>query len=130
MVFFSRRIVVSLSIAALACHTAVAHHSFYASYLVDKKVTIEGEIVQLDFRNPHSFIQVLVPDSHGHVQRWAVEWAGAGALARTGVAHATLKPGDHVRIVGSPGRNPDDHLLILRSILRPADGWKWDIPYQ
>lgn len=113
-----------------ACSGAFAHHSFYASYLINKQVTIDGEILQISFRNPHSFIQVLAADSHGHMERWAVEWAGAGALAHTRVARNTLKPGDHVRIVGSPGRDSGDRLLILRSIERPSDGWKWNIPYQ
>ncbi len=37
-----------------------AHHSFEATYIEDQAVTIEGELVQLLFRNPHSFVQLTV----------------------------------------------------------------------
>ena len=45
--------------------TAYAHHSFAATYYEDKLVTIEGELVQFDYRNPHSFVFVMVPDEKG-----------------------------------------------------------------
>jgi hypothetical protein len=56
---------------------ADAHHSFAATYF-DNVVTIEGELVQFLFRNPHSFVQVMAPDPQGTTQRWAIEWSGAG----------------------------------------------------
>ena len=109
--------------ALLSAATASAHHSFAATYLVDKEITIEGELVQFMFRNPHSFVHVQAPDDQGQMQRWAVEWAAAGQL--TGIARDTLKPGDRVIITGNPGRTVEDHRLRMRSILRPKDGFKW-----
>lgn len=109
--------------ALLSAATAYAHHSFAATYLVDKEITIEGELVQFMFRNPHSFVHVQAPDDQGQMQRWAVEWAAAGQL--TGIARDTLKPGDRVIITGNPGRTVEDHRLRMRSILRPKDGFKW-----
>jgi hypothetical protein len=103
-----------------------AHHSFPATYLVDQKVTIDGQIVQFLFRNPHSFVQVMAKDpANGQMQRWAVEWGSGGALTRDKVSRDTLKPGDKVIITGSPGRNASDHRLRMISIERPSDGWKW-----
>jgi thiamine monophosphate kinase len=61
----------------------------------------------------------------GELYRWAVEWGGGGQLGQQGVTRETLKPGDHVIITGSPGRNPADHRLRMRSIYRPKDGWRW-----
>ena len=31
-----------------------AHHSFAATYFEDKQQTVEGDLVQFMFRNPHS----------------------------------------------------------------------------
>ena len=104
---------------------APAHHSFAATYFEDKEVTIEGDLVQFLFRNPHSFVHVEVKDAGGNVVRWAVEWGGGGQLSREGVTRDTLKPGDHVIVTGNPGRNPDEHRIRMHSIERPADGWKW-----
>ena len=102
-----------------------AHHSFAATYFEDQRVTIEGDLVQFLYRNPHSFVHVEVKDKAGVVTRWAVEWGAGGQLGRQGVTRETLKPGDHVQIIGNPGRNPDDHRLRMVNITRPTDGWKW-----
>jgi Family of unknown function (DUF6152) len=104
---------------------AYAHHSFAATYFEDKTQKIEGNLVQFLYRNPHSFVHVEAPDDKGVMQRWAVEWGAGGQLGRQGVTRETLKPGDHVIIVGNPGRNPEDHRLRMVNITRPSDGWKW-----
>lgn len=105
---------------------AYAHHSFPATYFVDQKTEIKGEIVQFLFRNPHAFIHVMAPDKNGKMQRWAVEWGGGAALSRDGrVTKDTLKPGDKVVIQGQPGRNAEDHRIRLVHISRPKDGWEW-----
>jgi hypothetical protein len=111
--------------ASLFGANAWAHHSFAATYFEDKKVTIEGELVQFLYRNPHSFVHVEVKDANGETVRWAVEWGAGGQLGRQGVTRETLKPGDHVIVVGNPGRNPEDHRLRMVNVTRPSDGWKW-----
>jgi hypothetical protein len=102
-----------------------AHHSFAATYKEDDKQKIEGTVVQFLFRNPHSFLHVDAPDEKGVMQTWAIEWGAGGQLGRQGVTRDSIKPGDHIIVVGQPGRNPDDHRLRLVSVERPADGWKW-----
>jgi hypothetical protein len=51
---------------------AYAHHSFAATYFEDKTQTIEGDLVQFLFRNPHSFVHVEAKDEKGELQRWAI----------------------------------------------------------
>ncbi len=112
----------------LSSATAYAHHSFAATYITDKEVKIEGDMIQFMFRNPHSFVHMNGPDEKGVMQRWAIEWAAAGQL--TGITRDTLKPGDHVVITGNPGRTEADHRLRMRSIFRPKDGFKWSGDFQ
>jgi hypothetical protein len=102
-----------------------AHHSFAATYITDKTQKIEGNVIQFMFRNPHSFLHVEAPDEKGVMQSWAIEWGGGAQLGRGGVTRETLKPGDHVIVVGQPGRDPADHRLRMVNITRPSDGWKW-----
>ena len=109
----------------LACATAYAHHSFASTYDESKKITVEGKLVQFLFRNPHSFVHVLAPDEDGTMQRWAIEWGGAGQLGGQGVTRDTLKPGDKVIITGNPGRNPADHRVRMVTLRRPSDGFGW-----
>lgn len=123
-----KRTLLALVIAAAAVVSggrAYAHHSFAATYFEDKTQKVEGNLVQFLFRNPHSFIQVEAEDEKGVMQRWAIEWGAGGQLGRAGVTRDTLKPGDHVIIVGNPGRNPEDHRMRMVNITRPSDGWKW-----
>ena len=114
-----------ISAAALAATSAVAHHSFSATYDETAEISIEGTLVQFMFRNPHSWVHVLAPDEHGEMQRWAVEWGAAGALDGQGVRRDTLKVGDRVVITGNPGRNAVDHRVRMRTLLRPADNYGW-----
>jgi uncharacterized protein DUF6152 len=105
--------------------SAYAHHSFTATYDESKTIQIEGTLVQFMFRNPHAFVHVMAPDDSGEMQRWGVEWGGAGALAGQGVTRDSLKAGDHVIITGNPGRNPIDHRIRMRSLRRPSDNFGW-----
>ena len=102
-----------------------AHHSFAATYFEDKQEKVEGDLVQFLFRNPHSFVHLEVKEPNGQVVRYAVEWGGGGQLGRQGVTRDTLKVGDHVVIIGNPGRNPEDHRLRMIRLQRPADGYTW-----
>lgn len=102
-----------------------AHHSFAATYFEDKQQTVEGDIVQFLFRNPHSFIHVEGKDDKGQPVRWAIEWGGGGQLGRQGVTRDTLKVGDHVMIVGNPGRNPEDHRLRMIRLKRTNPEYCW-----
>ena len=104
-----------------------AHHSFPGSYLEDQNVTIQGELTQIVFRNPHSFVQLIVKERDGSLVRYAVEWVGASELGRQGVTATTLKNGDFVVINGVPGRNPSDHRVRMTSLKRPKDGFGWQI---
>ena len=114
---------VILAIAGVFAFAAQLHapHSFTATYHEDQTVTIEGKLVQFQFRNPHSFVQIL--DDKGI--RWSIEWGGAGQLGSQGVTRETLKPGDVVVITGNPGRTPEDHRVRMRAIKRPSDGFGW-----
>ena len=121
---------IAASMFLLAAVTAMGaaaggHHSFAATYRENESVTIEGELVQLDFRNPHSFVHLLVKEKDGTTVRYAVEWGGVGQLGQQGVTRDTLKSGDRVIITGSPGRNPADRRVRLITLRRPSDGFTW-----
>ena len=104
---------------------AVAHHSQVAVYHSNTEQKIEGELVQVMIRSPHSWVHVEAKDEKGEVQRFAIEWGGAAQLRTAGVDGKTLKIGDKVRITGRPGRNAMDHRLLMMHIERPSDGWSW-----
>ena len=123
-----KRYLVVLLVAAaayLAGAQAYAHHSFAATYLEDRMVTIEGDLVQFLFRNPHSWVHVNVKEKDGTVVRYAVEWGGTAQLGNQGVTRDTLKIGDHVIISGNPARSEKTHQVRMLSLHRTKDGFGW-----
>jgi len=120
-----RLLLVPTFVLLVAAGAARAHHSFTATYFEDRTVTIEGTVLQFQFRNPHSFLHVNAPDEDGEMHRWAVEWGGSSQLSNQGLAGSTLKPGDVVQITGNPGRDAADHRVRMRYLLRPSDGFDW-----
>ena len=113
-----------LAAAVFGWVSAAAHHSPAETYRVGERVTIEGELVTLIFRNPHSYLHVRAPDRAAHPRVWAVE-SGRGMLLRHALEDATLKPGDRVIVTGDPGRDDGQWRMRLRTITRPRDGWRW-----
>jgi hypothetical protein len=105
--------------------SANGHHSFAAYYFEDRSIQIEGDIVDVQFKAPHTWVHVNGRDESGKPKRYAAEWANPRRLERDGMTKDTLKVADVVRIWGSPSRDPNDGRIHLKRILRPSDGWEW-----
>jgi len=104
------------------------HHAVGDVFDELQTLTLEGEIVALVYRNPHSLLHLEVADQQGADRTWSVEWRGASLLSSGGLGPTTLQPGDHVVVCGNPGRDPGQFRLLLRTLKRPLDGWPSDIP--
>jgi hypothetical protein len=93
---------------ALASGPALAHHSF-AMFDRDKEVTIVGTVKEFQWTNPHSWIQVNVPNKAGKMVEWSIEGGSPNIMVRQGWKRDIMKPGDKVTVVlnpmkdGSPG---------------------------
>ena len=104
----------------------VAHHSISGTYYTDQQVKIEGTLVEFNYRNPHSFVQLDGNDPKtGAPTRFGVEWASVKRLERAGIVKETLKPGDRLVILGNPSRTTGDRTLHMVGAVRKIDGWKW-----
>lgn len=101
------------------------HHSFAEYYLEADTIEIEGEIVEFQYKNPHSWIHVDAADAFGARKIYAAEWASVSRLDRDGITPNFLKVGDRVRIWAAPNRNPNDNRIRLKKIERRSDHWKW-----
>lgn len=90
--------------ATLGSATALAHHSF-SSFDLENNVTIEGQIAEVQWTNPHAWMEVDVPQPDGSVVRWGVEFNSPNNLTRQGWRRDDLKAGDHVVFRVSPLRD-------------------------
>jgi len=127
--FLAAALLGALGVAVVVVAPVSAHHSFAATYFEDQTTKIEGDLVQFQFRNPHSYVHLEV-DGEGATQRWTIEWGSGMQLSSQGLTATTFKVGDHVIVTGAPGRDPQDHRLRMRSIERPKDGFKWNGTFQ
>jgi hypothetical protein len=119
---------IALALLAWNAGTALAHHSVSATYIFGQTVKIEGTLKEFVWRNPHSFMRVEAPDDKGVKYIWIIEGAAPQQLSERGLTATTLRPGDHVVVIGRPGRIAEDHKLLLHMIERPSDGFKYEGP--
>jgi len=103
----------------------LAHHSQVAVYHSNTEQKIEGELVQVMIRSPHSWVHVEAKDEKGEVQRFAIEWGGTAQLTASNITRESLKVGDKVVIVGRPSRVPSEYRVLMVNLLRPSDGFTW-----
>ena len=82
----------------------VAHHSG-AGFSTDEIKEISGTIKEFQFKNPHTWIQVIVSDERGQQEEWSVEWGSPNALARRGIRPSTFPPGAAVIMRINPMAN-------------------------
>jgi hypothetical protein len=123
---------VAIIIAAAVLMTgagAYAHHSFAGTYIEHQVMKIEGDVVEFNIRNPHSFILIEVTEKDGKKVRWGGEWGGVTQLSQGGVTRFTLEVGDHLIIEGAPPRDSLDKKVLVRKVWRPATdkkpAWEW-----
>jgi hypothetical protein len=89
---------------ALTCPVADAHHSF-AMFDLGRNVTVEAVIKEVQFTNPHVWLQILVKDEKGVETEWSIESGAPGMMLRNGWKPSTLKAGDKVTLTMHPLRN-------------------------
>ena len=63
--------VVAPALALVSMRVATAHHST-AEFDYTKQTTIHGTVKEVQWTNPHSYIQLLVDDGAGQKVEWSV----------------------------------------------------------
>lgn len=74
-----------------------ARHSF-AMFDKEKLVTVKGVASKVEWRNPHVFFFVDVPDGKGGTTQYAVECNTPNVLMHTGWKPSTLKVGESIGV--------------------------------
>ena len=71
--------------------STLAHHSA-AGIDRTKSLTVSGTVKEFRWANPHSWIDVDVPDDKGSSVTWSVEMTSPAFLVRAGWKATTIKP--------------------------------------
>jgi len=81
-----------------------AHHST-AEFNYAKTVTIKGKIKEVQWTNPHSYVQVMVPKQGGGNDQWGIEIGAPAINVKMGWRKDSVKAGDDVVLTIAPARN-------------------------
>lgn len=116
---------VAIVMLVLAGGSSVRAHHGYPNFLLDQTVSVEGEIVEMTYANPHSLLKIRTADGVVYTAEWqAASWL----LFHAHVTLTTLRVFDHVIVSGAPSRDPESHELVrLKEVRRPSDGWTYQV---
>jgi Family of unknown function (DUF6152) len=85
----------------VAAGPVLAHHSF-TMFDMTKRVTLIGTVTSFEWTNPHSYIEIDVPDDKGAVKHWSIELGSPSILMQSGWKFSSIKAGDKLTLIINP----------------------------
>jgi hypothetical protein len=127
----------TLLLAVASC--AGAHHSHF--YDECRRITIEGRVERVEFKNPHNLLVLRLDDGAAY----AVDWINVTWMTRAGIlgaAKEAVAPGARVAVAGYLIRDAaglrrvaprfkgtvDPNTVEARSLRRVDDSFSWGLP--
>jgi hypothetical protein len=92
---------------------ALAHHSF-TMFDMTKRITLVGSVTSFEWTNPHSYIEIDVPDDQSAAnaggastgtKHWSIEMGSPSILLQSGWKFNGLKKGDKTTLIINPLKN-------------------------
>lgn len=105
---------VSSALAAAASALAVpalAHHSD-AALDMSTVVSLEGEVGEFSWRNPHAYFTVATVDDAGRDVEWTIQMPSPITLSRRGWSRDSLTVGERVTVHAHPARDGRPYALF------------------
>ncbi len=107
---------VAASLLTVAVPSPSAAHHSRAEFARGTMHEIEGEVVEVIWRNPHVRLRIETRSVTGTAEIWELEAGDAGSQARRGLTADLISVGDRVRAAGLTS-DRREHLLTLEHIL-------------
>ena len=103
-----KRIAAAAVLTSFAALPVGAHHG-WSSYVADKPVTVNGEILSAKYENPHVTITVK-----GQNKVWTVTLAPTSRMISRGAARELVTAGKQISAYGYPSRVEKDEMRAER----------------
>jgi hypothetical protein len=86
---------------------ATAHHSNPLYFDMTKAITLEGEVLRVEWINPHVLLFLQSKNEKGEPETWILQGASLNnAVRQMGATRDRLKPGISISARAWPPRNP------------------------
>ena len=96
---------------------ASAHHSF-AMFDQTQQKTLVGVVKQVQWTNPHIWVQVLVPDQKGGAAtEWSIEGGSPNGLSRQGWRRSSIKEGDAIEVTIHPLKDGSNGGSLMKAMV-------------
>ena len=103
-------------ILALAPLLALGHHS-NAEYDRSVVTELQGEVVNVSWRNPHIRLTLRTEDADGTAPIWTLEAQDVNSLGRRGLDGSLINVGDIVRVAGNPSTLQANLMSVSNALL-------------
>ena len=96
---------------------SMAHHSFTATFDVGSVNELEGEVMSLQWGNPHVLITLRATDELGQQTIHEIESHSLSIMRRMDISSDVLNVGDNIRVAGHPARQAENAMFVLNALL-------------
>ena len=90
---------------------ALAHHS-HANYEAIKWTDLSGNVMEMQWLNPHVWVYLETKDTKGDAVMWALEGGSPAALTRGGWKKDTVKVGDKINVKCHVAKDGSNNCLL------------------
>lgn len=105
----------------------LAHHIEVNEFDRSRPVSLTGQVVKIQWVNPHPWIHITVTGDDGEIHEWMIEAAAPNNLLRRGFSPDSVPPGTVITIEGYQSK--DGTFRANGKTLTYADGRQFDIGY-
>lgn len=92
-------------VGALAVSAGASAHHSYAMFDRSRLVTVSGTVIELQWTNPHAWLQVQVKQPDGRYVQYGFESNGPDFLRRSGWTRRSVTVGEIVTVAYHPLRD-------------------------
>ena len=109
-------LIMGLFLVVAAGGGVAAHHSF-AMFDTAKPVTLTGMVTDVQWTNPHVYIELDATEGGRVARHWSIELGSPSILMRGGWKFNSVRKGDKVVALVSPRRSAEPGGLLTRITL-------------
>lgn len=91
--------------ASIVCVLPVSAHHSHANYAQDRTINLSGQVTEVHWMDPHTWLYIEVAGAQGQKIVWPLEGTGTAGLMRKGWNRDSIKVRDNISVRCHPLRD-------------------------